>query len=246
MQPSSLFGPPAGSEPPPPGPEADVGIDVHGASVSPGISAPLAEEVAGEIKNRLAGIHAVLQLVARQMSAGDPERDLVEAAAADVREIDETAAGLMRLARPPLLQRQPTDLRSFLSDIALPWSLAGLESGHRVRVEAPEELVLALDQKRIGKALGELVRRALQALDGPGEILLTARLDEQGIEVEVRDDRPLGERTASRFRNDLRPGACGLGLLIARLDIEAHGGTLSIDTCPCGGCVHVRLPHRAA
>ncbi len=124
----------------------------------------------------------------------------------------------------------------------------------RIQVQAPAELRINADEARLTLLLKNLVANALlytRAQDGPIEVSATAA--EQAWQLKVRDYGPgiseeqrdlIGEPF---FRSDpsrtRRSGGSGLGLYLARLVAQAHGGTLSLDaSCLDGACFVVTLP----
>ncbi|WP_092036673.1 sensor histidine kinase [Methylobacterium pseudosasicola] len=117
--------------------------------------------------------------------------------------------------------------------------LAALAS-HAVRVvvEAGECRVQA-DPEQLSRALANLVRNAVQALDGAGvpdaEVRVAASRDEPGrVTILVTDNGPgLPERARenlfSPFQGSTRSGGTGLGLPIAAELIAINGGSLTLD-----------------
>jgi len=80
-----------------------------------------------------------------------------------------------------------------------------------------------------------------------------ARADADAVEVRVIDhgpgipepERPRIFEPYNRPRPGLRGRGSGLGLAISRGFVEAHGGTLGVETTPGGGATFVlRLPAR--
>jgi two-component system sensor histidine kinase BaeS len=110
-----------------------------------------------------------------------------------------------------------------------------------------------IDAQRIARVLNNLVSNALRHTPEGGEVRVSARRLEGGVEVEVWDtgeglsseDIPhiferfyRGEKSRSRAT-----GGTGLGLAITKGFIEAHGGEIRVDQGPRGGAQFVfKLP----
>jgi signal transduction histidine kinase len=118
---------------------------------------------------------------------------------------------------------------------------------------APDLPDLDADPALLRRALDNLLDNARKYADGPAPVRLTARRVEGGLEVEVRD-RGVGIDPADLprlftpfFRSDRSrargTGGVGLGLALARRIVEAHGGSISIESSPGGGtCARFRVP----
>ncbi|WP_280109891.1 PAS domain S-box protein [Azospirillum sp. B506] len=110
------------------------------------------------------------------------------------------------------------------------------------------------DQRRLGQALEKLLSNAIKFSHRNASVSLTARLATDGwVELSVRDRgvgmRPEDIATALTPFLQLDQGATrhheglGLGLPLALHLVEAHGGTLRLDSAPGQGCTAtIRLP----
>lgn len=124
----------------------------------------------------------------------------------------------------------------------------------RIEVSVPDDFFLNVDEARITLLLKNLVSNALryaEPKDGP--VTIDASVTDDAWILRVSDFGPgiaadqvqsIGEAfyrgDPSRTRNT---GGSGLGLYLARLVAEAHGGTLRLDTDYTeGACFVVTLP----
>jgi len=110
----------------------------------------------------------------------------------------------------------------------------------RIEVNVPEGLFLNVDEARVTLLIKNLLSNALrysEPTDGPVELEIGA--DQENWSIVVADHGPgiapdqaqfIGE---AFYRGDpsraRRSGGSGLGLYLARLVAEAHGGTLALD-----------------
>ena len=96
-----------------------------------------------------------------------------------------------------------------------------------------------------------LIDNAIDAMDGAGTLRLATRLEGDDVVVEVGDTGPgmppaVAARAVEAFytTKDVGKGT-GLGLDIAqRIDVERHGGTITIDSQPGDTVLRVRIPAR--
>ncbi|HEX7355984.1 MAG TPA: PAS domain-containing sensor histidine kinase [Mycobacteriales bacterium] len=104
-----------------------------------------------------------------------------------------------------------------------------------------------LDPDKIEQVVGNLVENALR--HGAGSVTVTVVGDDEGATVTVDDEGDgvapdLAPRIFSKFfRGRASRGGTGLGLYIVRGLVEAHGGTVGVETAPGGGArFRFRLP----
>ena len=158
----------------------------------------------------------------------------------DLRTLSLADAGELPLARQPLapqalLERTTAAYRAQASD-----------RGITLRVDAAADLPeIDVDPERIAQVLGNLVSNALRFTPAAGTIALTATPQAGGVVLGVRDtgsgiaaaDLPhVFERfyraDSARQQAD---GSSGLGLAIAKGIVEAHAGTIAVESAPGAG-----------
>lgn len=121
-----------------------------------------------------------------------------------------------------------------------------------VRAEAGGLVVMA-DPEQLARALANLVRNAVQALDGAGvadaEVRVTAARDAAAgrVTILVCDNGPglparARDKLFSPFQGSMRSGGTGLGLPIAAELIGLNGGTLTLDAQAGGARFRIVLP----
>lgn len=207
----------------------------------------MAATLAHQIKNRLAGIYAAVQLLSRDLPPGDLRREVFDDVTREVKRLDETAHDLLRYAQPAPLHRVPTELSAFLDSIVVSLELLPEVRKHRIDVEVPEKLVVPLDPASIGQVLNNLILNAAEAMETPGRILLSARRQDGAVEIEVSDEGPgipagtLPSIFQPFFTTKSR--GTGLGLSISSKNVEAHGGTILVHSeVGTGTRFTIRLP----
>jgi two-component system phosphate regulon sensor histidine kinase PhoR len=113
---------------------------------------------------------------------------------------------------------------------------------------------LRFDAQAIGRVLSNLVGNALRHTPSGGRVRVQATLHAEAVFVEVQDtgegigseDLPhvferfyRGEKSRSRTT-----GGSGLGLAIAKGIVEAHGGSIGVESMPEQGTrFFFTLPH---
>ena len=99
------------------------------------------------------------------------------------------------------------------------------------RNEVPAEIEVNADREQLFRVLNNLGRNACQA--GAGSLRIEARRDAETITIDVVDDGPglsprARERLFQPFAGSTRVGGSGLGLVIARDIMHAHGGDIAL------------------
>lgn len=117
--------------------------------------------------------------------------------------------------------------------------------------EVPGDLRVLGDSDQLFRVLSNLVRNAVQAIEGkgrPAEVHVIAAESDGGTEIRVRDTGPgLPEKARENlfrpFRGSARLGGSGLGLAIAGELVRGHGGTLVLEATGSHGSVfRIDLP----
>jgi signal transduction histidine kinase len=147
------------------------------------------------------------------------------------------------------LKLQRTSLSDLLSDTLS--AMRAMAERRGVRLDghvSPTIDPVRIDPEKIQRVLYNLLSNAIRHTPGGGEVLLTAEVIPNGVRVTVRDsgegiaseDLPhvferfyRGERARTRDKDGER--GAGLGLAIARGLIEAHRGTIEVDSQPGQG-----------
>jgi signal transduction histidine kinase len=104
-----------------------------------------------------------------------------------------------------------------------------------------------LDRETFRSAILNLLINSIQAMEGGGQLMVRTRSSGLGVTIELIDTGPgMDEETLSKaFRAfyTTKQGGSGLGLPTARKIIEAHGGTIDIESAPGRGTkVSIWLP----
>lgn len=231
-----------------------------------GVLAAQINAMAGELRERLEAKRALLLAISHELRspltrarvnaelvADGPERDALLRDLGEMRELIADLLDSERLAAgdDDALQRAPCDLLALLRELVAA-SFAG--RGVTLELDAPLP-TLALDAARIRLLVRNLLDNALRH-GGGTPIVLRAETDAQQLRLVVRDHGPgvppeqLGRLADAFYRTDharqRETGGVGLGLYLARLVAQAHGGRLVFRNAEPGLEATLELPLAAA
>lgn len=147
-------------------------------------------------------------------------------------------ADLARLPPPTL---EPLQIESLIRHVA------SLETRVPVQIDAGAGVSVRADPAQLEQALINLVRNAADAaLQTGGTVRLRSHAHRNHAVIEVEDDGPGIAQAENLFVPfyTTKPGGSGIGLVLARQIIEAHGGSLRLGNRrdARGTLASVRLP----
>lgn len=144
------------------------------------------------------------------------------------------------------LQSEAIDVAAALAGLEDEWKWVLAQRDIGLRLELPAGVRAVIDAGRIRRVIGNLIRNAAEALKQGGVIAVTAEVSRGTLCIGVADDGP-GIPEAV-IPNLFRPFAAkdgtgaGFGLAIVRQIVEAHGGTVEVETGPAGTRFILRMP----
>ncbi|MGA2686818.1 MAG: ATP-binding protein [Candidatus Korobacteraceae bacterium] len=193
----------------------------------------LAAGLAHEIRNPLAGIAGVIEIVSRDLPPGSPARSVIKDAKEEAVQINRILTDLLETARPKPPQFQVKDIGATVEHAVLFARQQAITKRITIELNNDEEIpAVDHDPHQINQVLLNLLLNAIQAMDKPGTIYVTLRRDKDAALITVADQ---GKGIAPEtLPNIFRPffttkgHGTGLGLSLARRIVESHRGTISV------------------
>jgi signal transduction histidine kinase len=188
-------------------------------------------KVAHELKNPLASIKGLCQLVAR---TPDSERtqERLGVVAAEIARMETILNEYLSFSRPlEDLRPEKVDLPALAQDVVDVLSGRAEQAGVAVQIERLGELPVRGDPRRLKEALINLVANAIEATPNGGDVRLRLCRDPAGVTIEVVDTgRGIASDDLQRLGTSFfttRENGTGLGVVLAQGVINQHGGTLA-------------------
>ncbi|HSO52415.1 MAG TPA: ATP-binding protein [Actinomycetes bacterium] len=211
----------------------------------------LLNSVSHDLRTPLASIKAsASSLLDQEVSWSDAERDeFLATINAEADRLTRLVHNLLDMSRIEAGALDPRLVESSVAEVVGPVvRRARASSRQRVDVDVPEELAPVLvDPVRLDQVLTNLLDNA-RSYAATSPVQVTARQAGDTVELRVVDHGPgipgpERERVFDQFYRlkggGRRPEGTGMGLAICRGIVEAHGGTLRVETTPGGGASFV-------
>lgn len=206
----------------------------------------MAAVVAHEVKNPIAGIRGALQVIQSRMPAGQRDRTILGDVIGRLDALNAIVQDLLVFARPRRLHTEPVDLAAVIADTAELLRRDPAVASVELRLHGASPPVAA-DREQLRIAFQNVILNAAQAMGGRGAIDVSLAPQDGRVEVAIADHGPgmppeVREKAFAPFFTTKHRGT-GLGLPTAKRIVDAHGGTMRIDT-PAGGgtVVSIELP----
>ena len=153
----------------------------------------------------------------------------------EVDRLEEIVSGFLSLAKEEELKKEVQPLDPILQECLNLVQKDAESRGVRVIGEfRARDLELALDAKKLRRALLNVLINALEVCPPGGRVRLFSRTTDGACEIEIRDDGPGMTPEALEHAFDpyftTKPTGTGLGLSITRGIIEEHGGTITLTS----------------
>ena len=208
----------------------------------------LAAGLAHEIRNPLAGIAGVIEIIGRDLPTNSPARSVIKDAKEEALQINRILTELLEIARPKPPQFRVGDMCSTVEHAVMFARQQAITK--RIIVELEIEDVIPPvehDPNQINQVLLNLLLNAIQSMDKPGVIRVSLQSDEDDVLITVADEGKgiPPEHLPNIFRPffTTKGHGTGLGLSLARRMVEAHGGHIDASSVVGKGTqFRVRLP----
>lgn len=150
----------------------------------------------------------------------------------NVLDLSQGEAGLLPLSK------QRLELLSFVTEIVRERETAIGEAGLTLDLRGNPGGAIEADRRQLGRAIGHLIDNAIAATGKGGRILVDIARTQDGARIVISDNGPgMSKPELTRLLDGLRvrpdgkvERRQGLGLPLARQLVEAHGGTLTLES----------------
>jgi len=200
----------------------------------------LAAGLAHEIRNPLAGIAGVIEIVSRDLPAASPARAVIHDVKQEVTQINRILTDLLETARPRAPKVRLSDLNVTAEHSVMLARQQALTKPIQIELaKSAAPLEVEHDSDQIHQVLLNLLLNAIQAIHGKGSVRVAVSSQDGMAAVSVADT---GHGIpADALPNIFRPffttkgEGTGLGLSLARRIVEDHDGRIEVTSKPDEG-----------
>lgn len=195
----------------------------------------LAAGLAHEIRNPLAGIAGVIEIIGRDLPSTSPARAVVKDVRLEIAQINRILTDLLETARPHPPQICKSNLNTTVEHAVMLARQQVLSKPIRIELQqAPDLADVEHDSDQIHQVLLNLLLNAVQAMEGAGTVRVEIGSRDDCASVLVSDTgRGI---PAQNIPNIFRPfyttkgNGTGLGLSLARRIVEEHHGRIEVNS----------------
>lgn len=210
--------------------------------------------VVHELRSPLTNIRSVSDRLLRDLSATsvDQLRSSLQTIQQQSAEMLDLVNDLLDIAKVETgkftIQKQPTDLNQLIQEVVDRYQVAAKEKNIQLKYISPppldkgesgedSPLTVPLDGFRIRQVLNNLINNAIK-FTASGQVIVMVKQKNSQVEIGVQDTGiGIAEDQLSKIFNKfaqlhqpVRQSGTGLGLVIAKGIVEAHGGQIGVDS----------------
>jgi signal transduction histidine kinase len=210
----------------------------------------MATGLAHEIRNPLAGIAGVIEIIGRDLPVTSPARVVVKDVRQEISRINQIVTDLLHTARPHPPRVRKSNLNTTVEHAVMLGRQQALAKSIEITLQKDASLQeVEHDSDQIHQVLLNLLLNSLQAINLNGEVTVTVKQQGAMAVVEVSDNGrgipPQDLPNIFRPFYTTKGEGTGLGLSLARRIVEDHQGRIDVtSTVGKGTTFAVVLPLR--
>jgi signal transduction histidine kinase len=214
----------------------------------------LAAGLAHEVRNPLAGMRGALEVIDQKTPSGSPQKEIFGEIIVQIDKLIAIIQDFLSFARPKPLNFQAASPNVFVENAVrlAKTQLGGKDIAFHLS-PAGDDVRLPVDADRMQEVLLNLLLNSIAAIPRKGNIRISVRSDPQAgaLEITVADDGAgIKESNLDQvfhpFFSTKKEGT-GLGLSISKKTVDAHGGTIAVESREGRGTTFtIRLPLKPA
>jgi two-component system sensor histidine kinase HydH len=210
----------------------------------------LAGGVAHEIRNPLSSIKGFATYFKERTSKHPDQQEIADVMIREIGRLDRVIGQLLDFSKPLTMVKERINLQDFIADSLQ--RVAQIAEKKHISLHQENgsmELFVLMDQEKIGQVLLNLYLNAIEAMQSGGHLTVTVagKPPLEGITIQITDTgNGIDEKDLAQIFDPYfttKATGTGLGLAIAHNIVEAHDGSISVESqVDVGTKVTIRLP----
>jgi two-component system sensor kinase FixL len=206
----------------------------------------MAAVIAHEVKNPLAGIRGAIQVIGGRLPAESRDAAMTKEIVARIDALNDLMKDLLLFARPPQPKPVLVDVARLLATTVDLLHEDPALNGVRIQLGGAAPPMEA-DPELLKIVFHNVLMNGAHAMQGQGTIDISVEATGGAFRVVISDSGPgipadIREKIFTPFFTTKARGS-GLGLATARRLVEAHHGTIAVESRPAGGTsVTIQIP----
>ncbi len=200
----------------------------------------LSARMAHEIRNPLAALCGSVQLLSSGTDSQGHDARLLAIVAREAARLDALITEFLMYARPATPQLKRITLRSVIEEEIIFLAHDSKFANITLLNLVPESAEVTVDPNQLQQVIINLLQNAADAIPENGEIRIECNCSPISVILIITDNGIGMPEDAVRHMFEpfwtTKPAGTGLGLAICYRIIEAHGGSLLVESPPAGGC----------
>lgn len=199
-------------------------------------------DISHQLKTPIAALNIYNGILQQEAADADTVQEFANLSERELDRIESLVQSLLKMARLDAgvitLERSPENLSELLEHIRGQYAFRAEQEGKEIGLEGDERTGLLCDRTWLTEAIGNLLKNALDHTTRGDRILIrwqqspcltTIDLEDTGSGIHPEDLYHIFKRFyRSRFSKDTQ--GIGLGLSLAKSIIEAHGGSIEVQS----------------
>jgi signal transduction histidine kinase len=200
----------------------------------------LSASLAHEIRNPLASIDGAANLIESPQTSDEMRKGSLAIIHKEIQRLNRLLTNLLDFARPRKPEFQLVEPSRLIDAIINLTGHSAQQNGITLRKEVPSSApAFECDSEQMKQVILNLAINAVQAMTGPGEVVLSAQEKDSSVMISVRDQGPgIEDENIEKIFNPFfttKEAGTGLGLSVVYQIVTQHGGIVKAEKNPGGG-----------
>jgi signal transduction histidine kinase len=208
-----------------------------------------------DLRNSIGGIRGLAEISLEQMENKESLRENLQLIEKSADRSLEMVNDVLDFIRNNAVAKQEIHLNELISQMRQGTRDLLTQSNIAMEINVPDDVLFQGDISKLERVLLNLVRNAAEVLidhkvSAPA-IAVCANVEDNQLVIRVKDNGPgipveIKDKLFMPFTTYGKSGGTGLGLAIVRQFVEAHGGSIAVDSSAAGTEFKIILPLKSA